>query len=788
MTSALDRKLLRDLRSMWGQGLAIALVIASGVATFVNSQTMLRSLESTRAAFYQRYRFAEVFASVKRAPDSLRARIAEIPGVAHVETRIVEGVNLDIPGVDKPAIGQILSVPDTHPPLLNKLYLRRGRFLTPGRDDEVLASEKFADANELAVGDHITAIINGRRKSMRMVGVVLSPEFVFQIKPGDIVPDAKHFGILWMNHEALSMAFDMEGGFNDVAIELLPHASLEEVIFRLDELLEPYGGRGAYGRKDQLSHMLLESDIEGLKTMGLVAPTIFLAVAAFLLNVTLTRLLSLQREQIAALKAFGYTNFNVGFHYLKFVLLITVVGSVVGTFGGAFIARLFTTMIARVYQYPVLYIRLDWDIVATAIAVAMSAAVLGASQAVWRAVKLPPAEAMRPEPPANYGPTLLERLGVGHLLPNVARMVIRHVGRQRIKTSFSILAVAMAVGIVVVGSFMRNAIDYVIDLQYYQIQQYDIMVTTIEPLSQDLRFDLASIDGVQQVEPFRNIPSRIRSGHQSRRVNVLALPPDISLLRLKDRHGASWQPPPGGVIMSAKLARVMGIELGDLATIEVLEGYQPTLRMPVVSLIDDVAGLNIYANLNEMNALLREGPRAGGAYLRIDPNKANHVYRELKEIPALAGVSVQQDALDSFQNTFAANMLVMRAINLSFAVIISIGVVYNGARIALSERSRELATLRVIGFTRGEISAILLGELGVITLLALPLGMGIGTAFAALLVYYLDQEVFRFPLIIESSTYGMAVSVVLAASVASALMVRRKLDHLDLVAVLKSRE
>ncbi|MCO6047205.1 FtsX-like permease family protein [Aeoliella sp. ICT_H6.2] len=789
MLLSLDRKLLRDLRALWGQAIAIALVIASGVATFVNSQNALRSLESTRAAFYERSRFAEVFAGAKRVPDSMKSRLEEIPGVAHVETRIVEGVNLDIPDLNEPALGQLISVPDTHPPLLNQLYLRRGRWLKPGADDEVLASEKFAAANELDIGDTIAAIINGRRKQLRIVGVVLSPEYVFQVKPGDIVPDPKHYGVMWMNEEALSMAFDMEGAFNDVAVELLHGANIDEVIFRMDELLDPYGGRGAFGRKDQISHMILEGDIRGLKTTGLIAPTIFLCVAAFLFNVVLTRTLALQREQIAALKAFGYTNFDIAWHYIKFVLVITLAGAVLGTVGGNLLAGFFTEMLARVYQYPEILIRVRWSIVALAISVAATAALLGASAAIWRAVRVPPAEAMRPEPPANFKPTLIEQLGLGRMLPNVARMVLRQLQRQRIKTCVSIFAVGLSVGIIVVGQFMQDAIDYVTDLQYNRVQLYDIQVNTVEPLSTDITHALASIPGVMHVEPMRSVPARVRYGPHYRRVAVQSLPTDVTLTQLMDRHRATWQPPPAGLVMSKILAEQLGAKVGDLVSIEVLEGKRPTLKLPVLALLDDIAGLNVYTSLDSMNRLLREAPRASGAYLRIDQNQQAEVYQELKEIPALAGVSVREYALQSFQDTIAQNMGTIKAINLTFAVIIALGVVYNGARIALSERSRELATLRVIGFTRHEISAILLGELGVITVLALPLGMGIGWSFAYLLSTYLaNEEAFRFPFIIEKSTYGLAVSVVLTASVLSALLVRRKLDHLDLIAVLKSRE
>jgi putative ABC transport system permease protein len=788
MISSLDCKLLRDLSQMKGQAIAIALVISAGVATFVNSRTILYSLEVTRSTFYERCHFADVFASVKRAPDSLVERLQEIPGVAQVETRVVEVVNLDVPDLDEPAVGKLISLPVTRPPLLNQLYLRKGRQLTPGRDDEVLASEGFMKANHLDVGDSIVAIINGRRKELRIVGQVFSAEYVFQIKPGDMLPDARHFGILWMEHEALAGAYDMDGAFNDVAIRLQRHASLEQVIHRLDTLLDPYGCLGAYGRKDQLSHLLLESDIQGLRTVGLIAPTIFLCVAAFLLNVVLTRLTSLQREQIAALKAFGYSNYAIAWHYMKFVLLITIIGGLIGTVAGAWLAHDFTKMFLRVYQYPELIFRIRPNVVAKAVLVAGGAAIAGAIGAILLAVRLPPAEAMRPEPPASYRPTFLERIGLGMLLPNVARMVLRQLERHPVKTSFSVVAIAMSVAIVVVGNFMRNSVDEVMKKQFFDVERYDLSIATTDAVSTDAIYELTDMPGVEYVEPRRAVSVRLRCENRARRLGIIGLPTNSRLFRLMDKKGRTITLPPDGLVISQKLAEVLHVKAGDSLHVEVLQDKRPTADVPVIALLDDIAGLNAYMNIDALNRLMRDGPRASGALMDTDPLWRPAIYRELKETPRVSSVTVKASALESFRKTIAENMLHMRMINLTFSIIIALGVVYNGARISLSERSRELATLRVIGFTRREISTILLGEIGTITIVGIPLGLVMGYWFAWLLTLFLDQEVFRFPFVIANWTYGLAASAVLAASIGSALIVRRRLDDLDLIGVLKSRE
>ncbi len=785
---ALDRKALRDLWHMKGQAVAIALVIGCGVALFVLSRSMLLSLELTQTTYYQRYNFAEVFASLKRAPDALKERIAEIPGVARVETRIVVGVNLSVPGLLEPATGRIISVPDTREPFLNQLYLRRGRLLTPGRDDQILASEAFAEANHLEVGDFISAVINGRLKELRIVGIVLSPEYIYEIKPGDILPDNKHFGVLWMNHEALSTAYNLEGAFNDIAISLMRGASLPEVLFRLDELIEPYGGLGSYGRRDQPSHMFLDNEIEQNRQMGLIMPSVFLGVAAFLLNVVLTRTINLQREQIAALKAFGYNNLEVGWHYIKIVLLIVGGGLAFGIPCGAWFGQVVTGMYAKLFHFPEFTYHLTYDVALTAVLVSIVASVLGAWSSIHKAVSLPPAEAMRPEPPTSFKPTILERLNLGHLLSPVVRMILRQLERHPVKTGLSVLAISLAVAIIVLGNFMEDSVDYVMEAQFNRVQKYDMSVVTIEPVSSSAIYEIASMPGVIHSEPTRSASTRFRAGPRSRRVSIQGLPVNSSLYGLIDIDGNEISLPPDGLVISRKLGDILDIKVGDMVQVEVLEGKRPVKEIPVVGSLQDFSGVSAYMNIDAVHRLLREGPVITGANLIVDAQQQDQLFRDLKAVPAFAGVTMKEHAIESFENTVAENLMTMKAINLFFACVIAIGVVYNSARISLSERSRELATLRVIGFTRGEISGILLGELAIITLLAVPLGLWLGTKIAAGVVALLDLELFRFPLVIERTTYGLAAGVVILASVISGLLVRRRLDELDLIAVLKSRE
>jgi putative ABC transport system permease protein len=784
----LDRKMFRDLWHMRGLAAAISVVMGCGIALFILSRSMLHSLELTQQTYYDRYNFADVFASIKRAPDELINRIAQIPGVAIAERRIVVPVNLSVRGLDEPASGRLISVPDVDRPRLNQLYLRRGRWLTPRSDNEALASEAFVDANQLKVGDTFSAVINGRMKELQIVGVVLSPEYIYEIKPGGIVPDNRHFGVFWMNEEALQLAFDMDGAFNDLSIKLMRGANVEDVIQRVDNLIEPYGGLGAFDRRDQLSHQFVDNEIEQNRNMGLFAPSIFLGVSAFLINVVMSRTINSQREQIAALKAFGYSNLEVGWHYIKSVLLIAAIALAIGIPAGAWFGWLVTGMYARLFHFPVFLFRIYPSVLVAAAGVAASAAILGAIGSVSRAVRLPPAEAMRPEPPAGFGPTILERMGIGHFVPPIALMVVRQLERHPIKTGLSTLAISLAVAVLVIGNFFQDSIDYMMNAQFHWVQRFDVSVATTDPVSDRAMYELASLPGVMRCEPTRTVSARIRAGARNRRVGIRGIEPDSTLYGLVDMDGREMSLPPHGLLVSQKLAEVLEVKVGDWVEVEVLTDKRPKRRVMIAATLKDFVGLSAYMDLEDLRRIMLEGQVVNGVNMEVDPKYQDALYRELKETPAVATVLVKQHSIDSFNDTIAKNLGVMKRINLIFACIIAAGVVYNSARISLAERSRELATLRVIGFTRQEISSILLGELAIVTLLAIPVGLGLGTFFAWWMCTAFDQELFRFPMVVSNRTYAWASLVVIAASAVSGLLVRRNLDHLDLVAVLKSRE
>jgi putative ABC transport system permease protein len=784
----LHRKLVRDLIHMRGQIIAVTLVLACGIATYVTMRSAFQSLVVAQSSYYSGYRFADVFTHVKRAPESVSSAISAIPGVASVQTRVVMDVTLDVPGLDEPATGRLISIPGRHTPMLNDLFLREGRYIEPGQRGEVLVSEAFATANRLGVGDSIEAVMNGKWERLRVVGIALSPEYIYEIRPSEVFPDNRRFGVLWMSRDVLGPAFSMQDAFNDVAISLVRGADEREVIARLDQLLDRYGSLGAYGRGDQISYRFLTDELGELKAYGLVLPTLFLCIVAFLLNVLLSRLVGTQRGQIAVLKAFGYTNIEIGIHYLELALVAVTAGALAGVGFGLWLASGMMNIYARYFHFPALGLETDARLILFAVAIAAGSACLGAISAVRRAVTLAPAEAMRPEPPATFRAGFLERIGLRRLLSPASRMIVRNLDRRRWRAFFAAVAVALSIAIVVAGRYSIDAVNRLVSVQFYRIQREDVTVVFQEPRPASARYDLAKMAGVLRVEPFREVPARLRLGHRSRRVAVMGLPPDGELRRPFDQQLRPVELPPDGLVLNTKLAEILGARPGDIVTVEVLEGSRPVRQISVTGLVDEPVGLGVYMRASALHRLMREGDTVSGAYLKVDAKIAPKLYSVLKHTPSVSGVAVREAMLASFWKTFGESIWVSTAFLVGFASVIAFGIVYNGARIALSERGNELACLRVLGYTRAEIGRILLGEQGLLTLIAIPAGFLLGFGLSWLLARFFSRELFRLPLVVNAGTYAFAAMVVIAAAVFSGVVVGQRLRHMDLTEVLKSRE
>ncbi|MDP3708977.1 MAG: ABC transporter permease [Polaromonas sp.] len=786
---ALDRKVLRDLRLLWSQALTIALVVASGIGGFVASLSAVDSLALARDRFYEAGRFADVFATVKRAPDSLAGRLHELPGVSEVQPTVEALARVTLRNSLDPVVGQLIGLDGRQPQRLNLVTLRAGRMPGPGAyaggELETLVSEGFAAAHGLKPGAQVTALINGKRRVLRITGVALSPEYIFAGLWG--MPDLRAFGVFWLDKEALAAAMNMAGAFNRVALKLAPGASQPAVIDAVDRVLASVGGLPAHGRAEQVSHAMLNNEIREQRVLGTLLPSIFLAVAAFLLHVVAARLVSTQREQIAALKALGYGNRSIAAHYLKLVTPMVGGGYLLGLLLGDWLGGLLTGLYAEFFHFPSFSHRVAPSLVLTSLAIVTMTALLGTLTAIAATVRLAPAEAMRPLAPGRYRRALLERLP--HLRTGPAlRMILRNIERRPLRSALTTGGIAAAVAIVVMGNFFRDAIEVIVDASFTLAMRGDIAVWTTDPVDASAARALARIPGVLQVEPGRSVAVRFVHGPRSESgiIQGYAAPPHLRRIIDVDRKQTSLSPQ--GLLMTDRLADKLGLRVGDTVTVEVREGRRPVRQVVVERTVRDMMGLNAYMDRQALNRLLGDGDVASLFSIAVERGTAPQVLQATQAMPRVAGAFSKETMLRNMQEVSARNILIMSTILTVFAGVIAVGVVYNNARIALAERSWELASLRVLGFTRAEVSTLLLGELALGIAVALPLGMFLGWALTHTLVELMRSDQFLFPVVIRPRTYAWAALCVVGAGVASALVVRRRIDRLDMVASLKTRE
>ena len=784
---ALDRKLARDLWALKAQVASIALVIACGIGGFIGSLSTYASLLWSRDHYYEVARFPHLFAAAVRAPGSLVERIRTIPGVAEAEARIVVDAQLSLEDAKAPMIARLTGADFLRPAGMNRLTLTAGRWPLPGVRDEAVVNQRFFEARRLALGSTVEVLMNGKLERLAITGTVLTPEYIYPTR-GTGMPDDEWFALLWMDADALAAAYDMQGAFNSVVARLARGASLPAAIQAVDQVLAPYGGLGAIGREDQMSHKILAQEISQQKVFGTVLPAVFLAVAAFILNVVLHRQVNAQRAEIAALKALGYPDGRIAAHYLAFASVIVAVGVAVGVALGVWLGRAMTGLYTEAFHFPrFAYVLPPWVVVAGA-GIALAAAFGGTLAAIRGVVRLRAAEAMRPPAPAAFRPLLLERLGYAGVLGASQRMVLRNLERRPVRAMTTVAGIAASLAILIGGTFWGDSLDWFMDLEFNKVSRADVNVGFVEAVPAAVLEDLRRLPGVRHAEATRSLAVRLHARHRSYRTAITGLGEGASLLRIVGDDLVARDVSPAGVVLTERLAQRLEVKAGDAIDAEILEGERGTARLRVAGTVREVAGMNAYLPIGEVNRLAHEGVLVNGAQLLVDRDLEPQLLASLKAMPAAAVVIVNRTLLETFRRVSARNVLFFTLVLTVFAAVIAVGVVYNNARIQLAERSWELASLRVLGFTRAEVSALLLGELGVEIAIAIPLGLAAGYGLAALLIALMPHDTMELPLQIASRTYVYAAATMVVAGVASALIVRNRLDRLDLVAVLKTRE
>ena len=784
----LNRKLLRDLGRLRMQAVAVSAVLACGVALFVMATGMYNSLERARNHYYDSARMADVAVSVVRAPDPVAQELSQLAGVNALEAR-VSGIGLlDITGKSDPVSARLVSLPPDRNPRVNDVLLRAGRWPNPTRDNEVLVNEAFAEANLLSPGMRLRALIYGRQRELEITGIASSPEFVFAVAPGAMLPEPERFGVLWMGREALGRAFDLDGAFNDAVLRLAPQADLREVIEGIDKVLARYGGRGAYGRDRMLSAQFLADELTSLQTMASILPPIFMLVAVFLLNVSLSRLVATERSNIGLLKSFGYGNGAIALHYGKFGIAFALLGASLGMVVGHRIGSYVAELYAKVYRIPNLQFDAELHIYMWAVVVALIAAVLGASQSVLRAARLPPAAALAPPAPTSFG-----RLGrtierTARNLDGKTRMVARRIARFPRRSATTVVGVALALALLITSQHFPISMNYIVDVTFGVAQRMDATLSFAETADEQILPEIGRLPGVLSVEPLRASEVVLSAGSRQRRDTVMGLPEGTYLYRVLDQELTGIPIRPDGITLSQTVSRRLAVDVGDTVRLQATDGHRATVDLPVVAVVKPFLGGAAYMEMNALGRALREPGRVSAAYVLFDSDRREDLSRRVKELPMIAGVSFIDNASASMRKMLNEGSGFFSYMFVVFSCLMAGGVAFSAARVTFAEQERDLATLRVLGFGRREVSYVLLAEIGILLLIALPAGVVFGALLSRWLMTQFQTELFTFPYVTNSLAYGRSALFVVCAVMGAALAVRRGVDRLDMVSVLKSRD
>jgi putative ABC transport system permease protein len=766
------------------------MLIAVGVALLVSAWSAYRSLKSARDDYYRDYRFGDLFAEVKRAPREVAKAIAKIPGVEVVESRIVIDGLIRDPGAPEaePALGHFVSISASGTSTLNAIHLRQGRLPRPGDEVEVVVHEGFAQAHRLEPGSFLAVLIEGRQERFRVVGVGISPEYVIAVAPAVPLPDDRHYGVVWVPLDAMERLARMKDSFNQVSVRLTDSSSVDAVREAMDRIFDDYGGRGAYGRDRQTSNVFISDEIRQQRTMALVTPLVFLGIAAFLIHIITSRLIDFQRAQIATLKAIGYANASVLRHYLGLVLVMALLGAIPGIGIGQVLGMLYAKSYEAFFRFPRIDFSLSTPAVVIGLVAGISPALLGAWVSIRSAFRLSPAEAMRPPAPRAFHAGAVESLSLWRRVPVYRRIALRNVLSRPLRLLLILLGLSMATCVVVASRGWVDILNFLLDTQFQRVQREDMSVGLLRPVPQGGLQELSRIPGVLAVEGYRIVPVRIRHRSHRRELSLTGWPSDSTMRQRLDVHLSPIALPEQGILLSRFFRDEWGLRAGDVIELEILEGQPRTVSVAVGGFTDDLVGLGASMRIEELWSLMSEGPDYNLATLLLDPRQSAGVYLALKEMPLVVAVNLKSALYRGFEESMGGVVDIMSAVLIGFSLVIAFGIVFNSVQSSFSERAWELASLRIIGFTRGNVYWMLMSEVTLQVLASLVPGCLIGYGLMKGVITAVQTEQFRFPLVILPASYAMGVLSVLSALALSGVIARGSLARLSLTQALKARE
>lgn len=762
-------------------------VLVIGLMLYVAMALTIDSLTQRQVQYYQETGFAHGFASLVAGPRWLADEIQNLPGVDKAVGRLVQDVMLDKElGTDNTTL-RLVSYQPQQP--VNGFQLLAGR-LPSEEKQELLVSPAFLQANQLRFGDAIPLIIHGKPSKFIVTGTINSPEYIYEIPSGQsITPDPKAFGVAFVPYSSLSKVLGQQGQINDIAFTLDKGTKFSHLKLPVTRLLNNYGLVRLYERSDQVSHSMLEQELVGLKASATSTPVIFLLVAASILYIMLKRMVEQQRGQVGLLKAFGYTDWEIMRHYLGYPLLIGGLGGFIGGLVGSGMSYSFAKLYQQYFNIPGLTGQFSLWHLTMATLLSLVFALLAGYQGCKGVLKLSPAEAMRPPTPAKTTKTLIERITIlWQVLSTQSKMAVRNIFRNKQRSALTVFGIACAFSMMGLGNASFDSTFFLLDFQYGQVEKYGLKVS-LRNLTDATEVVSAGqkVEGVTRAEPILELPVTLSNRWLQRDIAIQGLPAEAQLYRLLDQQGHPVNLPPSGLVISEQLAKLMQIKLGDRVTIKPLLGDVEAKSVVVRKIVPQYVGLGAYMEINALSSMMQQPPVASALLLQVQPDQLSQVIKALQKGENVGGIYDKEKMRAQFAELMESSQATQYVL-LFFSFITGFAIVYNVNIIALSERERELATLMVLGMTEGEVNHIMVVEQALIGLVGCLVGIPLTYGMLKAVVSASGSEIYNMPLVVEPSSFMMALGGTLLFLVVAQWKVRGRIAGLSMLDVLKQQE
>ncbi|MDI6706014.1 MAG: FtsX-like permease family protein [Bacillota bacterium] len=779
---------LRDIKNNKGQYMAVILVVVIGIALYNASYMSYQNLKTSTEFYYEEYQLPHLFIRLNKSPESIVKSIERVEGVSRVQGRMVLDVPMDIPGYEGKVQARVVSVPPLNDDALNRVHIEAGRYISGDYQGMALVEKQFMDFHGLDIGSAIYPIINGKSIRLSVQGKAVSPEYIYPVPSAqEAMPDNERFTILYLEHGFMQQLFGYEGMVNDIVVGLNDESEVETVKKELEDMLKHYGLISVIGRKDQVSYMMMENELKQLESMGLAYPVIFLLIGSIVIYMLLLRLVDNQRRQIGVLMALGFTKRAILFHYLGYALFVGLAGSMLGSLAGVWLGGALTRYYLVYFNIPVLQVKTYIGVIAAGILMSLAFCGIAGLNAAKRVLKIAPAEAMRPVAPAGgkkwWGERMLPffgRMGI------TWRLTFRNMWRNKKRTIFTVSAIAMTVGLMISILLMLDSVDYIFDKAFGDALSYDYKVVFTRDMPQGIINDLSEFREIRYAEPMAEYPFKLKNGWREEDAMVIGIQDQSEMYHLTDLSGGRVDVSGEGILLSDGLARDLGVKPGDILKLESL--YKPGVEQEVIvkGFVEQYMGSNGFMELRKLNSTMGEGSTINSALIRIRYNSGAFL-KELEDMPFVRSVRAPDDMVRQY-NEYMDLVYAYIGVIVTLSCIMGFAIIYNTTTISIMERKRELASLRIMGFTSNKVAELIFNENTAVSVIGLMVGMPLGRAMGAQILKNVPEDMMSLPLVVYPKTYMLAAATVALFVFLAQLANMRRISRMDLVEVMKSRE